>query len=327
MASVTAGSSLDHAIVYTLIYGDLFNFPMTDHEIYHFLIGMAVSYEAVQFALENPSPWLESHIDQKTPYYALAGRGEVIFPLRKERELISTHLWKKARFYSRWLGMLPFVRMVALTGALAMHNARSKDDDLDYLLVVKDGRVWLARLFSVGLVRLCKLWGATLCPNYVLSEKALSQKDHTLFMAHEITQMIPFIGFDYYWHMRHANGWVGEILPNASVPFYQETDKKPRLFGRWLQFFMEWVLGGYLGNRLETWEQRRKIRKFEAQAIHSQDTRLDSDQVKGHFADYGFWTSHKFQERVAALGMRLYNGNERNFDIITDEFFPPSAAD
>ena len=117
-----------------------------------------------------------------------------MIPLRVERDQASLLLWPPALSYGAWLARLPFVRMVALTGALAMRNASADDDDLDYVLVTAPGRVWLARAFAIVLVRLAKRRGVVVCPNYVLAESALAQDKHDLFMAHEVAQMVPIYG-------------------------------------------------------------------------------------------------------------------------------------
>src|SRR3990172_11192340 len=107
--------------------------------------------------------------------------------------------------------------MVGITGALAMDNS-AHGDDIDVIIVTARGRVWTARLIVIGLVYAGKLFGDTLCPNYILSEDALALEQHDLFAAHEFAQMTPLVGFEVYQRMRAANPWVGEFLPNAGAP-------------------------------------------------------------------------------------------------------------
>lgn len=297
---------LEQSIVRTLLYGDVFNFPMTVGEIHYYLIDIPASYADIRRTLEQPSAWLRGLIVQgqvgHLTCYAIAGH-EAIFQERYQRETASQQLWGKACHYGAWLGYLPFVRMVGLTGALAVRNASSIDDDLDYILVVREGRVWLARLFAVMVVRLCKLWGVVLCPNYVLAANALAQDDHHLFMAHEITQMVPIVGHQWYHAMREVNAWTTAILPNADGAFYREPDRRPRYLRQWLKGLLEWLLGGRIGNWLEGWEMRRKIRKFQPQFTPTSEVQLDENQVKGHFISYGQTTLQRFQERLEAYNL------------------------
>jgi hypothetical protein len=203
-----------------------------------------------------------------------------------------------------WLARLPFVRMVALTGALTMRNASDEDDDLDYLLVTIDGRVWLARAFAILLVRLGRLRGIEICPNYVLAETALEQQKRDLFMAHEVAQMTPLYGHPLHARMRTQNTWVSDILPNAIRPFYDEPER-PLGLG-WLAFKrgIEMLLGGQLGDALEQWEYRRKLRRF-ASELHTphSSAQLDERQVKGHFNDHGHPVLQKYYAMLSRLGM------------------------
>ncbi|MBI5929467.1 MAG: hypothetical protein HY862_09170 [Chloroflexi bacterium] len=318
---------LDQAILMTLLYADVFSFPMTALEIHHFLIGRPASLEEIELALATPSAWLAQYIEVGTlnqqRVYAIIkseSQNKAIFEKRQQRDLASTELWPKARRYGMLLGHMPFVRMVAITGALAVRNAGSPQDDLDYLLVVKHGRVWLARLGAVVMVKACKVLGVTLCPNYVLAETALAQDRLDLFMAHELTQMIPLTGQTVYQKMRLCNDWADVMLPNAQTPFYIEKDATPRRIGRWVQIVLELALSGPVGNWLEDWERRRKIRKFHNQATQSTDTVLDAEHVKGHFFDYGSRTLQRFQKSLETYDLaRLYEMEQ------TGEVFSPAA--
>ncbi|MBZ0318567.1 MAG: hypothetical protein K8L91_19290 [Anaerolineae bacterium] len=301
-------SPLDQAILMTLLYADVFSFPMTAREVHHFLIGCAASVEETECAISNPSAWLTQYIEVGTfnqqPIYTIRkADNTTVFETRQQREFASMELWPKARRYGVLLGHLPFVRMVAITGALAMRNAGSPQDDLDYLLVVKQDRVWLARLGAVVMVRVCKVFGVMLCPNYVLADTALEQNRHDLFMAHELTQMIPLTGQGIYQQMRSLNQWADAMLPNAQAPFYPEMDAAPHRVGRWIQAALELLLSGPIGHRLEDWERHRKMSKFHSQATQSTDTVLDAEHVKGHFFDYGSRTLHRFEESLKAYNL------------------------
>lgn len=294
---------LENAILRTVLYADVFNFPLTVAEIQHFLIAAEPTTCAqIEDALRH-SPRLRESLGWHESYVALTTRIHLIDE-RKRREQVSDTLWPLAMRYGLWLGRLPFVRMVALTGALAMRNAAARTDDLDYLIVTTPHRVWLARAFAIVLVRLVRLRGIILCPNYVLAEDALEQEQKDLFIAHEIAQMIPIYGEPLYQQFRAANRWADEELPNAHNAFYSGPDETAG--GLWfgLKRLAERLLGGRLGDGLEAWEYRRKLRRFEvdARAPHSA-ARLDESHVKGHFNDYGHPVLRQYQQRLQQHGL------------------------
>lgn len=291
-------TAIEEAILRTVIYADIFSFPLTRAELAHYLISSTPASAAeIDHALAS-SPLLRRELESSGDYVICAGRGAIL-GLRAERERASQRLWPHALRYGERLAGLPFVRMVALTGALAVRNAAAHDDDLDYVVVTAAGRVWLARAFAILLVRLARRRGIVVCPNYVLAASALAQEPHSLFMAHEIAQMVPIYGRDVYAALRASNGWVAAQLANATNPYYEETEHQPSRGARWLKRAAEWLLGGRLGDALERWEYRRKLRRFapELRTPHSA-AQLDDQHVKGHFQDHGHPVMTQYAERM-----------------------------
>ena len=292
------------AILKTVLYGDIFDFPLTLREIHHFLIEEDASIEAVQRTLEN-SEWLSRHVVRSNGYYAT--RAETA-DLRHHRAQASQKLWQTAHRYGILMAYLPYVRMVALTGALAMHNAADDDDDLDYMIVTAPGRVWFTRLLVVALVRIARLWRVEICPNYMLSTRQLGQERRNLYIAHELTQMVPVSGHDLYEQMRTMNQWADSMMPNAQGVFHSTEPHQPHGFGRFVQRSLEWVFSGGIGNRIENWERRRKTHKFELESEQNPHSAavIDEDQVKGHFNDYGHPILNRFYEKLDEYGIEKH---------------------
>lgn len=289
---------IEAAILRTILYGDVFHFAMTPAEIQHFLISDSpYTLQQIEQTLAT-STWLNAslHRDER----CVAVRPELL-RRRADRERSSSVLLPEALRYGAWLARLPFVRMVALTGALAMRNA-ADGDDIDYLLVTAAGRVWLTRLLAVVLVRLAKLRGIVLCPNYVLAENALEQARKDAFIAHEIAQMIPLYGGALHTAMCAENDWVRRYLPNADGTFHAGSEATLGGWG-WLKRSAEWLLGGALGDALERWEYQRKLKRFVRLQQAESAAQLDETQVKGHFDDHGARVLRAYEERLRAYGV------------------------
>ncbi len=58
----------------------------------------------------------------------------------------------------RLVATLPFVRMVGIGGSLAVDNVTSPRDDIDLMIVARQGRVWTARALSIAVVHLARRW-------------------------------------------------------------------------------------------------------------------------------------------------------------------------
>jgi hypothetical protein len=202
---------------------------------------------------------------------------ESLVERRARRAGASARLWPRARFLGRLIGRLPFVRMVAVTGSLAV-DAAGDDADVDLFVIVADGRLWLARALVVGVVRLAAPAGIRLCPNYLLAEGALELEDtdRTYGTAREIAQMVPVAGFAAYRRFLARNEWYAGFQPNhvPSGPSRRDGPGPLRrvveLIGRAAPF-----------DRLERWEMRRKVRRLRA-ATRSPEARYDAQRCKGH---------------------------------------------
>src|SRR5688572_11958238 len=127
---------LENAILETLAYSDIFDFPLNIDELHRYLVAPAEPADMAQCLADMDK------VDSREGYYFLSGRDEIV-ALRKARESASRRACQRAVFYGRMLGSLPFVRMVALTGSLAVMNL-SKGADIDYMLVTEPGRLWIA---------------------------------------------------------------------------------------------------------------------------------------------------------------------------------------
>ncbi|MCS7071639.1 MAG: hypothetical protein NZM00_09050 [Anaerolinea sp.] len=294
-------NGVEEAIIRTILYADVFSFPLTLDELHHFLITpLPLSLDQVRNTLEN-SPLLRSLICCIDEYVVWRGH-EWLVALRRQRQCVAERLMPRAVLWGRRLARLPFVRMVAITGALSMRNSPDQQDDLDYLIVTAVNRVWLTRLLCVMLVRLGRLRGVTLCPNYVLAENALQQAREDLFMAHEIVQMLPVSGWPIYARLRASNPWVSAHLANADRPLHPLPDYIPAGFWMWVKRGLERLLGGALGQLLERWEYCRKLRRLApGLATPNHDARLDPSQVKGHFNDHGHRVLAGYTERLRAV--------------------------
>jgi len=287
----TPSPALHCALQHTLLYADLFDYPLTLVEAWRYLIGVKATVWEVRATLEAAvQAGIFTH---RAGFYSLGNRSELA-ALRTEREKRARVLWRHARRWGAALAALPFVRMAAVTGALAMNNTATDDDDIDFLVLTAPGRVWLARVLCIGLVHVARRFGVELCPNYVLSATALEQSPRNLYIAHELAQMVPLSGHTLHAAMLAANEWMLEFLPNLEVRGQGPADGRRPM----AQKLGEHVLANGLGDWLERWERGRKQRKFARQAARSAAVRLDADHVKGHFNDHGARVLAEYQSRL-----------------------------
>lgn len=211
------------AILRTIVYADVFDYPLTPKELYRFLItdkvlSFSSFLQAFTRIITN-----EKRIDTNDEYFFLRNREEIV-SIRKKREKWSQKKIKIAKGVAGWLKLIPTIKMVAITGALAMGNSEERDD-IDLLIVTSRNRLWLTRLLTVFLVELVarrrrpgdKKVKNKICLNMFLDEEHLEvpKKEQDLFSAHEVCQLKPIWDRNNcYQKFLKANLWVKKFLPN-----------------------------------------------------------------------------------------------------------------
>ena len=223
--NLAAAPSIEGAIIKTLTYRDLFDYPLTAEEVHRFLIQQNSSREMVENTLEKMV--IEEGIGEKEGWYFLPGR-QKITQLRREREAISREKLAKISRYTRILCVVPWVQAVFVTGAVAVGNAEEKSD-LDLLIVTAPERLWLARFFvflilivlGVKRKRGPGVDRDKVCPNMFFTTKclALPKSEQNLYTAHEAVQARLVWERDLV-HQRFLaeNHWIKKFLPNVKLP-------------------------------------------------------------------------------------------------------------
>lgn len=281
--------TIDRAILETLAYSDIFEYPLRLDELHRYL-AVRVNKDELSDRLQLLAGW----VGEKDGFHFLEGRDEIVH-IRKQREEVSRSLMPHALRYGRILGSLPFVRMAALTGSLAVMNV-SQNADFDYMLVTAPGRVWTARAFALLFNRFTRLLGHALCPNLVISETSLVWHQRDLYTARELCQMIPVAGFDVYQRLMQANGWVKDFLPNIGQT--SEVSEPSEVL---LQSVFELPWRGRFGDSFERWEMSRKIARLSKQSGFGDETVFTAEICQGNFDHHRKWTQKMFEERLASF--------------------------
>jgi predicted nucleotidyltransferase len=198
----------------SVVYHDLFDYPLSFSDLIRWQAGKKL------IDIENTA-----EVTSKNGYYHLEGREGLIYK-RLLRKRISLKKMKIAKNASRILAFLPGVKMVAVTGSLAMENS-SEGSDIDLLIVTRSGSLWTTRLISYFALKVMnyairspkgKEQKDKLCLNMWMDESDLLwlKKDRNLYTAHEIAQIIPLINKDKtYEKFILKNKWVQDFWPNS----------------------------------------------------------------------------------------------------------------
>ncbi|MDO8576989.1 MAG: hypothetical protein Q7R82_01460 [Candidatus Daviesbacteria bacterium] len=219
---------MEKALLKTLIYADIFDYPLKINEIHKWLIGPSAGRAGKKVTLRQIEKALsklnqELRISSYRRYYFLRKRdGIVAQRLRREKQ--SAQYLRKAKILSQILKIIPWIKLVGVSGGLALHNA-SKKDDIDLFIIIGRNRLWISRLLTLGLLSLIgqrrkvgekgrKIAGK-LCFNILLEEDRLEQENKDIFVAHEILQMKVLWQRDgVYSKYLEDNSWAFKFLQN-----------------------------------------------------------------------------------------------------------------
>ena len=200
--------------VASLVYHDIFDYPLSLGELIKWRTGDKLIIDNEKLT-----------INYKNGFYFFKGKEGIVLK-RLLRERISARKFEIARKAGRILGLIPTIKMVAVTGALAMGNA-GEDSDIDLLIVTKKGTLWTTRLITLLLLDLIRFprrkFGDRnqkdkLCLNIWLDESDLkwSKKDRNVYTSHEIAQVVPLADKEKtYERFIYLNKWIKDFWPNA----------------------------------------------------------------------------------------------------------------
>lgn len=237
---------MEKAILKTLIYADIFDYPLTIFEIHKWLIGRKATLRQVEKALNKLCQ--VSSVKCQRGYYCLPRRNGIVNK-RKRKEKQSESYLKKAQILTFLLKFIPWIKLVGISGGLAMGNA-SKKDDIDLFIITAKNRLWISRFFVLGILSLLgqrrkvgemgKKIAGKLCINTLLEEDRLEQNNKDIYLAHEVLQMKVLWQRDgIYGKYLEDNTWAFKFLPNWVGPALVSS---PPAFFNWIPVFAEMTL-------------------------------------------------------------------------------------
>jgi hypothetical protein len=248
------------AILRTLCYFDIFNYPLTSAEI--------MQYAERTIAPVNLPALLEDLMDRRLvwksgTFYALRNDPTLAEKRIAGNERAITHL-RKAQNVGRFLFRFPFVTAVGISGSLSKQFA-AEDCDYDFFIITRPGRLWIARTLMHLYKKFSYLRGHQhwYCMNFYVDEAQLTLPDQNIFAAIECKTLLPVAGIPAMDAFYMANSWADEYLPVAG---WRSAEKPDVPYSR-LKRFTEKILDQLLPEKLNRllfritayrWQHKRK---------------------------------------------------------------------
>ncbi len=222
-------NKLNKNILATVVYYSGLNYPLTAFEVWKYLIRTdyyADAQEAAQPTLAEITKQLSDgdlakYVEHLNGFYFLKGQQHLV---KRRIAAGKTSAGKMNRLLriARWLRFVPFVKMIGVTGALAMKNAKVKSD-LDLLIVFKYGKIWTGRTLITLFLHIFKQRrhgtkvADRVCLNFFVTDQSLEVITKDLFSASEYMFLFPVYGYEVYNRFQIKNQWIRNMKPNYAL--------------------------------------------------------------------------------------------------------------
>lgn len=265
---------LTRAIVHTLTYFDLCQYPLTASELWRYLFLPSATDESLPTV--DLAAVTAAASNQLLQYYQgytmLAGQSaEKLLKRRHENFVRSEQHWQRLRLIGRLLALVPGVRLIFVSNTLSYDNA-GPDSDIDLVIVTAPKRIWLVRGICLKVLSVLNLRpGQTanyrsICLSFFidtdhldLGPTALPRTD--IHFAYWVEQLVPYYDAGgWFGRFIEANGWVKRMLPNAlqTVPHSRRSISLTGL-ERFVKIILEWLTRPRMLERLAENHSRRRF--------------------------------------------------------------------
>lgn len=210
------------AILTTLLYSDIFSFPLSEEELWHFLM---TEKKVTRDAFANALTSLKKQIVSVDGFFCLHGREEIIVR-RKKNSLERKKKMQRAQFVATKIAHIPSILFIGISGGLASGNV-SQRDDIDFVIITKKNTLFISRFLILVFLQLLgarrfrnqKDAADTICVNLLFDETVLDwfADKQDVYTAREIAQIVPLFEREkVYLHFIRSNRWIKNFLPNAA---------------------------------------------------------------------------------------------------------------
>ena len=293
---------MDKGVLRAIVYYDCLDYPLTREELEVFSFK---NDEGQEIGLPAQAGNL---IEEADGFYFLKGR-ENLIGARKERNEISKNKWKEALKAVRWLKLIPYIKLIFASGSLALNNT-AKESDLDILIVVKAGRIWLARFSTVLLLgflgmrrkRHQRIAPDKICLNHFITDKSLYIPRKSIYTAQLYARLVPVFGeenlVDKFYQ---ANLWIKEYIPKFSIKSQLSIFNPQNFIKKIGEKIFDTKFGGWLESILRSYQLRR-IKNYHLTYKPGGRIKADDESLEFHPDSPELKIIEKYNQTMIRLG-------------------------
>lgn len=221
---VYTANKLEESALQTLRYFEYFEHALLVEEIHKYL-NVKGSLAAVETALNRLLK--KGTVSCNEGLWAL---DEAHCSIREKHLKRNARMLRAAKVMGRFIQCFPFVRGVYLSGSLSKHGVTTKEDDLDFFIITKSGRVWATKLLLIAFKKVFLFNNEKyFCINLLMAEDQLELKKHNLYIATEAASLIPLTNAGLLREFWQKNPFVLNTFPNLELPERHSKGKRLRV--------------------------------------------------------------------------------------------------
>ncbi|MBU0648230.1 hypothetical protein KJ855_03565 [Patescibacteria group bacterium] len=261
-------NEIRQSILSTLAFYDLFDFPLTNAEIYDNLWRFQCEPVECEKAMEELKK--ENRISFEEGFYFLSGR-EKLVKVRQKRYLNTFKKWQIVKKIGWVWQMMPFAKMIGVVNTLAYSNAK-QGGDIDLLIITKKNRIFTTRIFMTFWLLLLNRWryrqwtvANKFCLSFFVTDNYVNMKkllinDDDIYLVYWTKWLKSIYCTDMkvaerYWRQ---NQWIKDFVPNTTFMNTVGEIRRPNVFGA----LSEWFLDGWLGDIVEGLLEKSMLAKI-----------------------------------------------------------------
>ncbi len=266
-------------ILSTLSYFDLFQYPLTQTEIFMFLKN---HYPLEEFTLALQNLAQENWIHKFDEFYSIRNDYGLV-TRRRKGNIRAKQMLETSEKIAGFLSRFPFVRGVAVSGSLSK-NFADEGSDIDLFIITAPGRLWLARTFMHLFKKFTFLVNRQhfFCMNYYIDEEVLQIREKNIYTATEVVTLLPLRGISAFENFYTHNSWSRDFLPNHSmkVSYVKEINKS--FLKKGVELLFSNPAGDLLDRLLQKITSRRWANKTNNRKLNNRGILMGMDAGRHH---------------------------------------------
>ena len=195
-----------------LLYFSLFQYPLTEEEIYAFSEG--TSKEEVKAELDE---LVQNQVIFFIDGFYLCDNNAANIERRLFGNKMAKNIHAKANKVSKFISKFPYVEGVGISGSLSK-GYYDEEGDIDFFIITSPNRLWIARTLLILYKKIFLLNSRKyFCVNYFISTNSLEIDEKNRFTATELVTLMPMYGNGSFHDFYKQNTWVHSFLPNKTI--------------------------------------------------------------------------------------------------------------